>query len=59
MGRVTPGCPPRARGLLFTAIPKHAGNDMLLVMLPLVAVDAAVTTTWGRGGEPERCTELA
>lgn len=54
-GRVTPGCHPCARCLLLTPIPKHAGNDMLLVMLPLVAVDAAVTTAWGwgcGGGEP-------
>lgn len=48
MGRVTPGCHPRARCLLLTAIPEHAGNDMLLVML--AAVDAAVTTAWGGGG---------
>lgn len=53
MGRVTPGCHPRARCLLLTAIPEHAGNDMLLVML--AAVDAAVTTAWGAGGaEPPR-----
>lgn len=48
MGRVTPGCHPRARCLLLTAIPAHAGNDMLLVML--AAVDAAVTTAWGGVG---------